>query len=140
MLTPNCFFNSEKKTHEFVFEGEEVFVCRSSEKLVEDGKKLVQLLHGEKILEVKSQKPDEKKFKPDFQKILERARSCVREKTRWHHHLLFPECTFNESKEKYVIVFEEEKTGEKRRAEFEKNPEEELREIEILFYELKKLI
>lgn len=45
-----------------------------------------------------------------FQGILKAAQDCYREKSKWHFHILTPECQFNKN-EKFSIIFESSKTN-----------------------------
>lgn len=138
MLTPDCHFNSNEKKHAFVLENNsdnEFFVTYSDERHMEVGKRLVKIIHGNKILE-ENEKRDISD--PAMRQIIERAKGLNNKSKLWHHHLLFPACIFNKHKGKWNIIFEDKENDKILEAIFDNEPVNELREIEILYYQQKK--
>lgn len=97
------------------------------------GKKLVRMLHGKGILEKKASRAG-----PKIAKILEKAVKLNQTSAPWHHHMLFPDCIFNKDAKKWAIIFEDVETGEILTVLYDKEPVEDLREIEVLYYGQKK--
>ncbi|GEM_PF-2406955 len=74
--------------------------------------------------------------------IIKNAEECHRKNTKWHFHILTPDCIFSKYltpkgvdslKKKYSIVFENEKSGEQMVAFFNEKPPRQER-LEILFH------
>ena len=135
MLTSDCIFNTNKSKHAFVFENtseNKNYVIYSDKRNMELGQKLVKLIHGDKILKKESspnQSPN-----PTIKKVLDRAQQLNQKGILWHHHMFFPDCIFNEHKGKWVLVFEDPESQEKIELIYDKEPLDDLREIELLYY------
>jgi hypothetical protein len=69
-----------------------------------------------------------------FDQLLARARACYTFKTKWHFHILTPTCHFNSGGTQYIILFENEVTGEKVQSSFSEKPLTEGQKLEELFY------
>ncbi|MBW2973928.1 hypothetical protein KY346_06070 [Candidatus Woesearchaeota archaeon] len=139
MLTPDCVFNKNKGKHAFVFENvsdNKTYVVYSDERNMELGQKLVKMIHGDKILKKEENAIPSKNEK--IKKILEKAKNLNERGIHWHHHMLFPNCIFNEHSGKWNIVFEDQETGEKIEVLYDDEPVDDLREIEVLYYAQKK--
>lgn len=137
MLTPDCMFNERRDIHAFVLENEtdgETFVCYSKERYMDVGKRLVQLIHGEKIVSEGEQGIDDGYMK----EMLAKAKSFNERGVLWHHHMLFPNCIFNKHKGKWCIVFEDKEENKIIEFVSEEEPTEQLRKIEVLYYSQKK--
>lgn len=138
MLAPNCLYNNRKGKHTFILENEtknEFFIVYSDQKYVEEGKELVKLLHGDKIVENKDlnlETIDEK-----IKLILKKAKKLSERGIHWHHHMLFPNCVFNKHKGQWVIVFEDDEENEIIESISKNEPIENLRAIESAFYQQK---
>ena len=97
MLTSACMFNKQKNKHAFVLENEtdrEVFVAYSNSRYMVQGKELVQLLHGKEVLK----KTASGMRDGDIKVIIEKAKQFNEKGIAWHHHMLFPDCMFNNHK------------------------------------------
>jgi len=68
-----------------------------------------------------------------FDVILENAQKCYKNKTRWHFHILMPDCVFNNQK-KFSIIFENEETKEQMTTFFDERPLKQGEKLEALFY------
>ncbi len=137
MLTPDCMFNDRKDKHTFIVENEEdneVFVVYSDERYMAEGKELVKLIHGKSIVEEKTAKITDEHSKI----IIEKAKKFNEQGIYWHHHMLMPNCIFNKHKGKYCIVFEDKEENRIIESVSEEEPKDNLREIEILYYQQKK--
>lgn len=131
ILTPDCLLNKSKK-HAFILENvfdKEIYVNYSTERQLATGKELVELLH--RINTAAVQTTDK-----NILIIKKKAEECNKKNIPWHHHMLFPNCTFNKHKGKWCIIFEDkEQIIESLSAE---EPKENLSIIEKLYYEQKK--
>ncbi len=136
MLTPDCVFNQRAGKHAFVLENDttgEAYVVYSDEPNTEADHELLLLLHGDDIL-------DEEKGSTDssnehMQIILEKAKRLNEQGLPWHHHILSPDCVFNKHREKWNMVFESEADGQRLEVLYDEEPVDDLRRIEILFFE-----
>jgi len=140
ILTPECQLN-KKGGYVLVLENtrdNEVFVCYSDEPYMDAGKKLVKLLHGEGVVRENKQ---EELQPPSFQvaRILEKAKQLNSLGKGWHHHMLFPGCKFNSHQDKWVIIFEHKEAGEIIESVSDEEPKGDLKHIETLFYQQKKV-
>ena len=138
MLTPDCMFNERKDKQVFVLENEtdsETFVVYSDKRYMEEGKELVQLLHGDAITENGS---DGETADENMKLMLEKAASFNEKGVHWHHHMLFPNCIFNKNKGKWCIVFEDKEEDRIIESVSEKEPKENLGKIEVLYYAQKE--
>lgn len=139
MLTPDCMFNERKDKQAFVLENEtdnKVFVAYSDERYMEEGKELVKLIHGDKIVEDKE--TDSKIVDEDIKLILEKTKKLNEQGIHWHHHMLFPNCIFNKHKGKWCIVFEDTEENKITESVSDDEPTNNLRAIEVLYYQQKK--
>jgi len=136
MLSPNCVFNEHSDQHAFVLENrtdQQTYIVYSDEPQIEADHALVILLHGDQIL-------DKEKITMDptnaqMQVILQRCREFNQRKILWHHHILFPDCIFNQQKGKWTIFFENNENNEVVEVLYNEQPVDDLRQIEILFFE-----
>ena len=139
MLTPGCIFNERKDKDAFVLENEtdqKVYIVYSDERYMDIGEELVKLVHGDNI--VRKDDSDENIDNKIIKKILERAKELNQKNIKWHHHMLFPDCIFNKHQGKYCIVFEDPENKNVLEFVSKKEPLNELRMIEILYYQQKK--
>jgi len=139
MVTPDCIFNKNKDKHAFVFENisdNTTYVVYSDEGNMELGKRLVKMIHGDKIL--KEEKNNNSAKNEQIKRIIKRAKNLNGDGIHWHHHMLFPVCIFNKHTGKWNIVFEDPENGEITEVLYDNEPTSDLREIEILYYAQKK--
>ena len=135
MLSTKCIFNERKDKEAFILEDGEKhrsYAHYSEERQMQAGKKLVKMLHGEKIL----REPVQEKMADnhDGQDIIEKARMLKEKNLPWHHHLLFPSCIFNEDDGSWKLVLEDEAEKDLLEASYPSEPVSDLRKIELLFY------
>ena len=139
ILTPECQLN-ESKDFSLILENNsegEVYICHSDKPYMGIGQTLVKLLHGKDVIK------DEKAANlqppsPAVEKLLKRARELMDEGIFWHHHMLFPDCRFNQHKGKWVIVFEDQEKAEIIESISDDEPKSDLQHIEGLFYSQRK--
>jgi len=60
---------------------------------MEEGKEVVKLIHGNKIVEDKE--TDAGITDENVKLMLEKAKKFNEQGIHWHHHMLFPDCIFN---------------------------------------------
>jgi hypothetical protein len=137
ILAPTCCFNPRRDLYGLVVEvpADKTFVVAYvAERPVEQGKRLVTLLHGSKVLEGASSSSAARNSVAA--KIAERARTLNEHNISWHHHMLFPNCALNQHPGHWNITFEDPQSGETLSALYEPEPIDDLKEIEALFYRL----
>ena len=136
ILTPECQLNDSGR-FAFVLENatdHQVFVTYSDIPYLDVGKQLVQLLHQDVL--VKKNKPA--KPSPAAAKIIKRAKDLTSQGKLWHHHMLFPDCIFNNSG-KWMVIFEDLENKKTLKALSDQEPFSDLKEIETLYYQQKGL-
>ena len=138
MLTTACVFNERRDKHAFVLENRtdnQTYVVYSDEPHVAADQELVVMLHGDTILdrELGTSSSNEK-----MQTVLEKAQDLNERNIPWHHHMLFPDCIFNQHQGRWTILFEDERTGEEDKTIeilYDEEPVDDLRSIEVLYFE-----
>jgi len=70
----------------------------------------------------------------EFDELLKIAESYYKDKTPWHFHVLMDKCMLNTEKPKFLIVLENEKSGEFFVSKFDSNPRKFAEKLEPLFY------
>jgi hypothetical protein len=154
MLTLDCAFNERDDKYAFVLENStdnQTYVAYSGERAVpgnsltsfsaidlperymEIGQEFVTMLYGDEILD--KDKGATESSNEKMQAVLRRAKELNARNIFWHSHLLSPDCIFNKHKGKWDIVFEEAGKDEVIEVLYDEEPVEDLRRIEILYYE-----
>jgi hypothetical protein len=135
ILTPGCVYNTKVK-FALVLENstdDKQFFAYTIRKPAKAGEKLVKLLHGKKIT-----KPTVKKLKktvdPKVEQMVKRAVELNSKGFAWHHHVLFPECTFSQDKRYWTLVFEDPLNGEVLESRSKDEPKDAIKKLEPLFY------
>jgi len=132
IMSPTCIYNKSDK-FAFVLEGPEAYVHYSDKAEKELGQELAPLLHGKKVLDSTSTDTNYSPS-PEVAHLLERAAQLNKEGQTWHHHVLFPSCTFNQYKPEYALILEDPETGELLTSLSDIEPANDLKKIESLFY------
>jgi hypothetical protein len=133
IMSPACIYNKNDK-FAFVLEGPEAAYTHYSDKAEKElGQELAPLLHGEKILDPASTDAGYSS-NPEVARIIERAEMLNDHGQTWHHHMLFPNCIFNQHKPQYALVLEDPETGELLTSLSDTEPTNDLKKIESLFY------
>ena len=133
IMSPTCVYNKSDK-FAFILEGPETTYVHYSDKAEKElGKRLAPLLHGEKVLDSASTDSSYSPS-PEVDRIIERAKQLNEHGQTWHHHMLFPGCTFNQYKPKYALVLEDPETGGLLTSLSDTEPTNDLKQIESLFY------
>jgi len=140
ILTPKCKFN-KKSLYAFVLEGEDGaqrFIHYSKLPPNDLGKELAPLAHKSKVLDQKTTDVD---YIPSetIKKIIDRARELNQQSIEWHHHVTFPGCQFNTNNSRFTLIFEDPETGDTIENASEKEPINDLKQIEPLFYSQTKI-
>lgn len=138
ILTPECQLNKSGK-YSLILEdntNNEIYSYDFEEKPMDIGKELLQLLHGKTILQ--KEETSTKKISPEVEKILKKAKELNSQGIFWHHHMIFPDCTFNKHNGKWVIILEDQESGKILESVTETEPKEDLKLIETLFYQQTK--
>lgn len=134
ILTPGCLLNSHPD-YALILEvpsDDQTFVDYSKERPMEVGKELVKLLHGGDVVQ---DAPLASTAASDgIKKILERASRINARGDFWHHHMLFPDCTFNKNPGKWTLILEDPQAKEILESVTGNEPKEDLKQIETLFY------
>jgi hypothetical protein len=139
ILTPNCQLNQKKK-YAFILENttdNKVFVCYSEKPYMNLGKKLLKLLHG--IDAVQKGNKEKSPVSSTVKTILKRAKELNQQGKFWHHHLLLPDCIFNQHQGEWVIMFEDQENKQTLTSITDHEPKEDLVQIETLYYQQKAL-
>jgi hypothetical protein len=133
IMSPTCVYNKSDK-FAFILEGPEATFVHYSDKAEKElGQELAPLLHGEKVLD--SVSTDAKYVpSPEVSSIINRAKQLNRDSKTWHHHMLFPNCMFNQHKPKYALILEDPETNDLLSSLSDVEPTNDLKQIEGLFY------
>lgn len=140
ILVPECRFNQSKR-YAFILENStdnQAYVYYSNRPEMDTGKELVKLLHGKDVVKNESNKEAMSNLPEKALRIIERAKQLNKKGKFWHHHLLFPNCRFNDSKGDWMIVLEDQEAGKILKSRYGSEPKAVLKEIETLFYTQKK--
>ena len=136
MLTPDCVFNERGDKYAFVLENstdDQTYVVYSDEPPIETDHELLILLYGDEILD--EDKGTTASSNAKMQVVLQKAKELNEKNSPWHHHLLSPDCIFNKHEGKWNIFFENAEDAEVIEVLYEEDPVDDLRRIEILFFE-----
>jgi len=135
ILSPSCCFKQRSDLYGLMVEvpsDKTSVIAYVSERPVEQGRMLVSLLHGSKVLDgtgsVSATKNDV------AAKIVARAQELNERCVAWHHHMLFPDCALNPHPGKWTLTFEDPESGDVLSATYENEPIDDLKEVEALFY------
>jgi hypothetical protein len=135
ILTGNCKLN-DSNSFAFVLENpsdKESLVHYCASKPADLGMKLVKLLHGDNIIE-ENFGDNQTSFSEAVNKMIDRAQTLGSDNTLWHHHMLFPDCRYNNYPGNWTILFEDCKDGESIESVSKSEPKDELRAVETLYY------
>ena len=133
ILTPQCLLND---TGQFAFVLENTtdninYISITDKPEMELGKQLVQYLHGDDITQ-KNESTEE--ISQKAKKILKRAKDLNESGKHWHHHMLFPDCIYNNHKGEWAVIFEDPETKEILEIISPTEPKADLHHIEHLYY------
>ncbi len=134
-LAPGCVFSAQRDRYALVLENRtdrRTYVVYSDEAFAEISQELVKILHGESILD--KEQAREVSDNEMFQRTMERAQDLQQKGVAWHHHMLYPDCIFNQHRGKWNIVFESGEDGEIVEMLYEEEPTADLRTIEVAYF------
>lgn len=135
VLFPGCIFNNQSNQFAFVLEdrsSDRTYVTYSDKGFAQISHELLKLRYGENILE----KPAAESSQADpASPLLNQCRELQQNHLPWHHHMLFPDCIFNEHPGKWNIVLEGGEAGLCINELYEEEPLAVLRELEIGYFE-----
>lgn len=133
IMSPTCVYNKSDK-FAFFLEGPEATYVNYSDKAEKElGQELAPLLHGEKVLYSASTDVSYVPS-PEVTRIINRAKQLNNDNKDWHHHMLFPNCTFNQHKPRYALILEDPETNDLLSSLSDAEPTNDLKQIEGLFY------
>ena len=112
-------------------ESDELYVSICSEKPMDLGKRLVEMLHGKDITKKTHVSTD---LPAAAKKIIDRAKELSGANIPWHHHMLFPNCVFNTHPGCWTIVFEDPEHNTVLESFSADEPKPVLKELEAIFY------
>lgn len=133
VLSPDCQLN-DRDLGGLILEASdrgEIFAAYSKEPMMETARSLAALAHGDDALLAEAGgEPDS----PKVAEMIRRAKTLSGRGRHWHHHVLFPECIFNEHPGEWTIVFEDPDTGEMLESVTPDHPSKDIQVLETLFF------
>ena len=139
ILTPTCQLNTIDQ-YALIVENstdKKTYVCYSDKPYMGVGEIFVKLLHGDDVMQDKEKAEELSDPSPTVKELIKRAKKLNQEGKFWHHHMLFPDCIFNDSG-KWLILFEDQEKGEVLKGSTNSEPKSDLKHIETLFYNQKR--
>lgn len=134
VLFPDCVFNTQSNQFALVLENrtaDQTFAVYSDNGFAKISQEFLKLRYGDSILETQAGVvPQEKPANT----LLTQCEVFKQNKVLWHHHLLFPDCIFNQHPGKWNIVLEG--SGEARtfNALYDEEPMDDFRQLEIEYF------
>jgi len=133
LLTLDCLLNTSEK---FVLVVEnkqtgEVYGYLSEDKPMDTSEQLLRLLHGNKIMDEKEELGE---ISEKVKEMMQRATELNEKGFFWHHHVLFPYCTYNQHPGLWTIVLEDPEKKEMMESVSDSEPKADMKEIEPAFY------
>lgn len=134
LLTPDCMLNTseqfvlvleEKDTHE-------VYMYAAKDKPMATSEALLRLLHGNYIMDDNKEEKDN--MSEAVATMMTRAKQVNDHGFFWHHHVLFPYCTYNKHQNKWTIIFEDPEKKELLESISDAEPRADMNTIEPAFY------
>jgi len=131
VLPPGCLFSPFEK-YAVVFEDDvlhQIYLADTDSFPMVD-RDFVQMLHGDDILDPNA--GSAATGTTITSPLLEFTRKVTSEGGKWHHHMHFPECSWNPSPGKWTISIEHD--GKVHLENYPEEPVDTLREFELLFF------
>lgn len=132
ILTPTCYLNDSKQ-YAFILEIPHKAYVHYSDKIEKKlDKELVALLHGKKVLHKET---IDSIYEPSetVKKMVAKAKELNQRGIEWHHHMLFPNCNFNQDRPKWALLLESSQDTEVLKNLSDEEPLNDLKQIESLF-------
>ncbi|QKV20032.1 hypothetical protein [Oricola thermophila] len=134
VLSPGCDFNPRPDRYALVIEDDtdDVTYLAYSHGFPEVDKELVKMLHGDDILDASATSGGDN---PEVaaSTLLPRLREIDAAGANWHHHMHFPDCTFNPHPGKWSISVED-GAGNAFSEVYDDEPVDVLREVEVIYF------
>ena len=137
ILTPTCHLSTTNK-YALIVENttdKKTYVCYSNEPYMGIGEIFVKLLHGDDVVQDKAEELNDPSS--TIKELFKRAKKLNQQGKFWHHHMLFPDCVFNDTG-KWLILFEDQEKGEVLKNISDNEPKSDLKHIETMFYNQKR--
>ena len=131
-LNPGCAFNPKPSLFCFVIEDTdraETWCAFSRQSFVETCKHVVQLLHGEAILD-----PQKRDRRALDHPLVQSVHEATRRGAHWHHHMMMPGCVISPDPDSYVITLERDDCEDILDLRSASPLDEVLREIELAYF------
>jgi hypothetical protein len=134
LLTPDCMLNTSKQFALVVEDKDahEVYVYATKDKPMATSETLLRLLHGNQIMD--KNKEEKGNMSATVTTMMIRAKELNDHGFFWHHHVLFPYCTYNRHQDKWTIIFEDPEKKEIIESISDKEPKADMNTIEPAFY------
>jgi hypothetical protein len=138
VLSPDCKLNERQQCALIVeaSDRQEVYVAYSDHPMMDVGRAIATLVHGEDPLEAAGSESQEvvQAESSAVAEMMRRAEDFAARGIHWHHHILFPECVFNPHPGDWTLVFEDPEKGETLESVTSEKPEQDIRVTETLFF------
>lgn len=135
VLFPGCVFNESEEKNALVMEdrtSDVTYVVYSDQSMTTFGNELMRNYFSEIY-------PDHEDMesggKYSDHEILDQCRRLQQEGTAWHHHMLYPDCIFNDHKGKWNLVFESREAGLYLNETSEEEPLDILQQLEFAYFQ-----
>ena len=135
-LRPDCAFNPRRDRYALVLENRtngQAIIVYSDEEFSEISQELVKIVHGESILD--REQISDSPSNELFEQVMKRAGELQGEGVAWHHHMLFPDCVFNQHRGQWNIAFESGEGAEIVEVLYDEEPIADLRRIEVAYFQ-----
>jgi len=139
ILTPECHLSTTEQ-YALIVENstdKKTYACYSDKPYMGVGEVFVKLLHGDDVMQNKAKAEKLTSPSKPVKKLIKRAKKLNQQGKFWHHHMLFPDCIFNDSG-KWLILFEDQDKDEVLKSATDNEPKSDLKHIETLFYNQKR--
>jgi hypothetical protein len=132
---PECIFNTQGNQYAMVLENrttDQTYVAYSERGFAKVSQELLKLHYGDNILD-KERAITLAKEEP-INPFLKQCAAFTRENILWHHHMLFPDCIFNQHPGKWNIVLEGKGDSQVINVLYDEEPLEDLQQLEIAYF------
>ncbi len=131
-LHPDCLFNPRPDSYCFVVEdtdNQKTWCAFSNAPFTSECQELVQLLHGDTILDATHSEHDASEAT-----IVRSAAEALAQNEAWHHHMMKPGCILSPAPDKHVITLERAGRQDIETLVSGQAPDDVLREIELMYF------
>lgn len=137
VLFPDCIFNTQSNQYALVLENrtrDQTFAVYSDNGFAKLSQELLKLLYGDNILDKTRLVPRAISETPS-RPILKRCEALIRDNIPWHHHMLFPDCIYNQHRGKWNLVLESGGESQIINELYDEEPREDFQQMEIAYFE-----